>query len=50
MKFWLCGCTVGINGLYMVVGGAGVTSRALVEFWETGRGSLLPSICDTIEE
>lgn len=39
-KYWLYGCTVGINGLYMVVGGAGVTSHALVEFWGTGRGSL----------
>lgn len=41
---------MGINGLYMVVGGAGVTSHALVEFWETGHGSLLASICDPTEK
>jgi hypothetical protein len=49
-KFWLCGCTLGVNGLYVVVGGAGVTSHALVEFWETGCLSLLPSICDPTEK
>lgn len=41
---------MGINGLYMVAGGAGVTSNALVEIWETGHGSLLLSICDPTEK
>ena len=41
---------MGVNGLYMVVGGAGVTSHALVEFSETGRGSVLPSTCDHTEK
>lgn len=40
---------MGINGLYMVVGGADVTLHSLVEFWETGHGSLMPSICDPTE-
>ena len=41
---------MGINGLCMVVGGAGVISHALVEFWEIGHGCLLPSICDPTEK
>jgi hypothetical protein len=50
MEFWLYGCTVEVNGLYVAVAGEGVTLHRLVDFWETSHGSVFPRSCDHTEE